>query len=84
MGGFVLKQFEYRLDPSLLAPQVRFWTRMWEASSTTPDSTDTVLNRSAGVTSVNRRCRWYSADLHDFRLATFSTESTATRGTAIF
>ena len=36
-----------------------FQTRTWGTSSSTSDSTETVLNRSAAAISVNRRCRCY-------------------------
>src|SRR5271167_902893 len=60
------------------------------ASSSTSDSTERVLNRSAAVINVNRRCRWYfsrfatTIDLRLFQQNRPGTDSRPSRSTAIF
>ena len=71
VGSILLKKSEYRLGPIFSAPWARFQMRTRGASSSASDSTERVLNRSAAVVSVNRRCRLYFgrfATTLDFRL----------------
>jgi hypothetical protein len=67
-GPILLKKPEYLLDPISSVPQVRFPDADVGGSSSTPDSTETVPNRSAAsiedVVAFRQIC-------NDFRLATF-------------
>ena len=57
-GPILLKKSEYRLGSIFSAPWARFSDAdAGGASSSASNSTERVLNRSAAVVSVNRRCR---------------------------